>query len=374
MIYSTKKLGEICEIQTGKWDANHATKNGKYRFYTCAKEYANCDTKRFSGECLILPGNGVNVGEVFYYDGDFDAYQRTYVISNITILPKYLYYHLFCYWNIRNANKQFGSATNFLKIGNFLNYEISYPESLLEQRRIMKKLDQVFEKVTETKENMEKNLQNSKELFKSYLQNVFANPGKNWEEKKLGDVLQKTKTVDPAKKPNQEFIYIDVSSVNKETKNIENVTPMKGKDAPSRARKLVKMDDVIFATVRPTHSRVALVTKEYDGQVCSTGYFVLRTTEVLNNKLVYYFLLTSDFNKQMEKLQKGASYPAVTDGEVKNQIISFPRSLSEQKAIVKKLDTLSTETKKLEVIYKQKLADLEELKKSVLAKAFSVGL
>ena len=134
------------------------------------------------------------------------------------------------------------------------------------------------------------------------------------------------------------------------------------------------MDDVIFATVRPTHSRVALVTKEYDGQVCSTGYFVLRTTEVLNNKLVYYFLLTSDFNKQMEKLQKGASYPAVTDGEVKNQIISFPRSLSEQKAIVKKLDTLSTETKKLEVIYKQKLADLEELKKSVLAKAFSVGL
>src|SRR3989344_7559935 len=177
MIYSTKRLGEICEIQTGKWDANHATKDGKYRFYTCAKEYAYCDTKRFSGECLILPGNGVNVGEVFYYNGDFDAYQRTYVISNIKILPKYLYNHLLCFWNNRNINKQFGSATNFLKIGNFLNYEVSYPESLPEQHRIVKILDEVFEKTAEAKENAEKNLQHTRELFESYLQGIFANSG-----------------------------------------------------------------------------------------------------------------------------------------------------------------------------------------------------
>ena len=249
--------------------------------------------------------------------------------------------------------------------------EISYPESIPEQKRIVKILDDTFDKVVTAKENAEKNLKNSKELFESYLQSVFANPGKDWEKKKLVEVLQKTETVDPTKKPNQEFIYIDVSSVNKETKNIENVTSMKGKDAPSRARKLVKRNDVIFATVRPTHRRVALITKEYDGQICSTGYFVLRTTEILDNKLVYYFLLTNDFNKQMGKTQKGASYPAVTDSEVKNQIISFPKSISEQKSIVKKLDALSVETKKLEKIYEQKLADLEELKKSVLKQAFS---
>ena len=73
----------------------------------------------------------------------------------------------------------------------------------------------------------------------------------------------------------------------------------------------------------------------------------------------------------MEKLQKGASYPAVTDGDVKNQIISFPKSITEQKTVVKKLDSLSEQTKKLQEIYKQKLTDLEKLKKSILNEAFS---
>jgi type I restriction enzyme S subunit len=248
--------------------------------------------------------------------------------------------------------------------------EVSFP-SLPEQHRIVKILDEVFENIEKAKGNAEKNLQNSKELFESYLQSVFASLGKNWDEKRLEEVLQKTETIDPTKKPNEEFIYLDVSSVDKETKEIKNATLVMGKNAPSRARKIVKTGDVIFATVRPTHSRVALITEEYNNQVCSTGYFVLRTKELLNNNLVFYFLLTHDFNKQMGKLQKGASYPAVTDSEVKNIFISFPKSLSEQKAIVKKLDALAGETKRLEAIYKQKLADLDELKKSVLKKTFN---
>ena len=73
----------------------------------------------------------------------------------------------------------------------------------------------------------------------------------------------------------------------------------------------------------------------------------------------------------MEKLQKGASYPAVTDFEVREQIISFPKNVKQQQQIVQQLNTLSIETKKLEIIYKQKLNSLEELKKSILQKAFS---
>lgn len=73
----------------------------------------------------------------------------------------------------------------------------------------------------------------------------------------------------------------------------------------------------------------------------------------------------------MEKLQKGASYPAVTDSEVKGVYISFPKSLIEQNIIIQKLDSLSAETKRLESIYQQKLTDLEELKKSILQKAFN---
>ena len=248
--------------------------------------------------------------------------------------------------------------------------EIPLPP-LPEQLCIVSLLDKAFAAIATAKANAEQNLKNSKELFDSYLQLVFANKGEGWEEKTLGEVLLKTETVDPTKKPDEEFIYLDVSSVNKETKEIENATVLLGKDAPSRARKLIKTNDVIFATVRPTHSRVALIIEEYNEQVCSTGYFVLRSKEFLSNNLVFYFLLTYNFNKQMEKLQKGASYPAVTDSDVKGIYIPFPKSLKVQQSIVTKLDSLSAETKKLEAIYQQKVVDLEELKKSVLQKAFN---
>ena len=235
----------------------------------------------------------------------------------------------------------------------------------------MKVLDEVFANVAKAKENAEKNLANSKELFESYLQSVFENTGKNWEEKKLGEVIHKTKNINPSSNPEKEFIYIDVSSVNKENLSIENTTLLKGKDAPSRARKLVQTNDIIFATVRPTLRRVAIIPNEYNNQVCSTGYFVLKGKEFIENKLIFYFLLTNGFNKRMEKLQKGASYPAVNDSEFREQIISYPKSIPEQKSIIAKLDALSAETKKLEKIYQQKLANLDELKKSVLKKAFN---
>jgi type I restriction enzyme S subunit len=159
-----------------------------------------------------------------------------------------------------------------------------------------------------------------------------------WEIKKLGEVLQKTETINPLLKPEEEFIYIDISSVDNQKYIIESPTRIKGKDAPSRARKLVKENDVIFATVRPTLKRIAIITSEFDKEVCSTGYFVLRANNLINYKLIYYFLQTDSFILSIEKLQKGASYPAVTDGDVRQQIITIPKSLSEQQRIVQILD------------------------------------
>lgn len=370
MLWQIKKLGEVCDVRTGKKDVNQGNPKGNYPFFTCAKEHTFSDEYSFDTEALLVAGNG-DVGHVSYYKGKFEAYQRTYVLSNFKdVLPRFLFVYLDGFLKETVSKQKLGNTMPYIKMGMLTEFELPLPP-LSEQKRIAGILDEVFGGIEKSKENAEKNLKNSQELFESYLQNVFANPGKDWEEKKLGEVLQKTETVDPTKKPNEEFVYLDVSSVNKDTKQIENATLLMGKNAPSRARKLVKTNDVIFATVRPTHSRVALITEEYNNQVCSTGYFVLRAKDFLNNNLVYYFLLTHDFNKQMEKMQKGASYPAVNDSEVKSIFIVFPKSLADQKAIVKKLDALSGETKKLEAIFRRKIADLDELKKSVLKQAFS---
>lgn len=158
-----------------------------------------------------------------------------------------------------------------------------------------------------------------------------------WQSKTLGEVLEKTETVSPLQSPETEFEYIDVSSVSNTTFQIEQTQRLKGKDAPSRARKLVKTDDVIFATIRPTLRRIAIVPPHLDKQVCSTGYFVLRPKPNLNHRFVYYWLFAEEFMGQMEVLQKGASYPAVTDKEIRDQVIPFP-SLPEQQRIVTLLD------------------------------------
>ena len=160
---------------------------------------------------------------------------------------------------------------------------------------------------------------------------------KGWQKKTLGDVLVKTETTDPARSPQTEFDYIDVSSVSNETLAIEETQRLNGKDAPNRARRLVKANDVLFATIRPTLRRIAIVPEELDNQVCSTGYFVLRAKPDVDHRFVFYFLQTEGFMTAMEKLQKGASYPAVTDGDVRSQQIPIP-PLPEQQRIVGILD------------------------------------
>jgi type I restriction enzyme S subunit len=160
---------------------------------------------------------------------------------------------------------------------------------------------------------------------------------KGWQTKTLGEVLEKTETVNPLQSPNAEFDYIDVSSVSNTTFEIQETQRLKGKDAPSRARKLVRTNDIIFATIRPTLQRIAVVPEHLDKQVCSTGYFVLRPKQGIDHRFVFYSLLTENFTGQMESLQKGASYPAVTDGDVRAQEIPVP-PLAEQQRIVGLLD------------------------------------
>ncbi|MFZ1830887.1 MAG: restriction endonuclease subunit S [Candidatus Competibacteraceae bacterium] len=158
-----------------------------------------------------------------------------------------------------------------------------------------------------------------------------------WQSKLLADVLQKTETVNPQQSPEEEFDYIDVSSVSNSTFQIEATQRLKGKDAPSRARKVVRTNDVLFATIRPTLQRIAIVPECLDRQVCSTGYFVLRPKPEVDYRYLFYSLFTESFTGQIAALQKGASYPAVTDGEVKGQVISFP-PLPEQRRIIAILD------------------------------------
>ena len=136
------RLGEIVKIYTGSKDANYGTSNGKYLFFTCASEPIRCDNYSFEGESLLLPGNGANVGLCIYYNGKFEAYQRTYVLQGHVSYLKYLHYLLNFRWKKYNEDKMYGSAMPYIKLANIQNFLVPLPP-LEEQKRIVAKIEEL---------------------------------------------------------------------------------------------------------------------------------------------------------------------------------------------------------------------------------------
>lgn len=148
---------------------------------------------------------------------------------------------------------------------------------------------------------------------------------KTWKITKISDVVENTPYVNARRPLSMKFRYVDVSSVNNVSLKIELTATYEGRKAPSRARKWIKNGDVIIATVRPTLKRIALIGPDLDGQICSTAFCVLRANSgAMDNKYLFYAIQRDAFIENLGKLQRGASYPAVTDKDVKSQKIPLP--------------------------------------------------
>ena len=139
--WSISRLKDLVEISTGKKDANYSSETGKYDFFTCANTPIKTDDYSYSGEYLIMPGNGANIGNVIYYNGKFEAYQRTYLLRNIySINLKWMKYHLESNWKEYNSDKMYGSAIPYIKLSNLENYLVYIPP-LAEQNKIIEFLN-----------------------------------------------------------------------------------------------------------------------------------------------------------------------------------------------------------------------------------------
>lgn len=346
--WEKQSLMEIATVSTGKWDANHAVDNGKYRFYTCAYDYLLCDTKRFSGENLILPGNGVNVGEVFYYNGEFDAYQRTYVISDIKIFPRYLHYHMLLHWKALGTKQQYGSATNFIKIGNFKEYEVEYP-SLAEQKSIVAILDKAFAAIDMAKANTEKNLQNAGELFETYLQQVFENS--DWQKKLISEICEnldgKRIPVTQNKRKKGDIPYYGASGI---------VDYVEGH---------IFNEDLLLVSEDGANllMRTYPIAFSISGKTWVNNHaHVLKFKHHASQRFVEYYLNSI----RLDKYISGMAQPKLNQKMLNSIPVPFPADSGLHEKVVNELDRLSEETTKLEAIYQKKLDDLEELRKSIL--------
>jgi type I restriction enzyme S subunit len=187
----------------------------------------------------------------------------------------------------------------------------------------------------------------------------------SWKLESLRSNCLKTSLVNPEKQPEIPFVYVDVSSVSNESFRIIETKTLLGKEAPSRAKKRIRTDDIIFATVRPTLRRIALIPRELDDQVCSTGYCVVRPDKnKLEPAFAYFWLLTENIAKRVEYLQKGATYPAISDSDLLDECLPLP-PLPEQRTIAATLravqDAREARRRELTLERERKAALMEDL-------------
>jgi len=384
--WQTKKLGEICDFQNGfAFKSSEYVDSGFFvmRIGNVQDGYISLSDPKFiknsykpfnkfvlqSGDILIsLTGNVGRVGVINNNHLPAVINQRVARVSlksDSIIIKQFLLYFIKSSYFIKELVKAgHGAAQQNISTKDVENLEINFPP-LSEQLRIVKILDEVFAKTAQVKENAEKNLQNAKDLFESYLQNVFDGSKDNLQ--KLDNVCKiSSKLIDPRKKEFLELIHVGAGNIEVKTSKLIDLKTAEEEKLIS-GKFLFDESMVLYSKIRPYLMKV--VRPDFNG-LCSADIYPL----VPNNKLLirdylFYLLLSPVFTEFAIKGSARAGMPKVNREHLFSFEFSLP-SLAEQKSIVAKLDALSEQTKKLEVIYKQKIADLEELKKSFLQKAF----
>lgn len=203
-------------------------------------------------------------------------------------------------------------------------------------------------------------------------ENSYSQLPEGWKKVKLGNITEKIdKVIKREKKNDEQFLYLDISGIDNQTNKIENHKEYLWKNAPSRAQQIVKLNDILFSTVRTYLRNNALIqNKIYNNQICSTGFTVIRTNKKFaNHKYIFNYILSETFVQALNELQTGSSYPAVRDNDVFSQIITLP-SLNEQEQIVQEIESRLSIADEVEKTINESLQKAESLKQSILKKAF----
>lgn len=189
-----------------------------------------------------------------------------------------------------------------------------------------------------------------------------------WAWTTIGEITQPIEKVKPRDNPDEHFTYLDISSINNKSNRVVEPKAYYGAEAPSRARQLVRANDVLFSTVRTYLRNIALVPEAYDGQIASTGFSILRGEPGVSPKYLFYYALTDRFLSELGKLQRGTSYPAVRDGDVRAQPIPLA-SPPEQRRIVAEIETQFTRLDAAVVGLERAQANIRRYKAAVLRAA-----
>lgn len=349
--------------------------------YTVLSTLDKEKNKLLKGDVLFSHINSpIHVGKTAIYNLNEEVYHgvnlllmRPMSFLNSVYFEFYLKYLFYSGYWLRLCKQSVNQAS--VNQQDINKVEIRYPQLYSEQQRIVAKLDEAFEAIEKAKANAEQNLKNAKELFESYLQAIFENKGKDWEEKTLQEIVDDRCTLSYGiVQPGEDFPDglpvvrpTDLSTKYIYLKGLKLIDP---KFSESYKRTTL-MGNELLLCVRGNTGVISIATKDLYGANVTRGIVpICFNSKILNFDFGYYQFISSFIMKQIKSKTYGTALMQINIGDLRKISTLIP-SLSEQQTIVQKLDALSDETKRLEAICRKKLEDLDELKKSILQKAFS---
>jgi type I restriction enzyme S subunit len=365
--WQIKTLGDICVIKTGKKDVNQGNPNGRFPFFTCAKEHTFSDSFSFDTEALLIAGNG-DVGNVSYYNGKFEAYQRTYVLSGFeNILPKFLFQILDGSLKASMSNQKLGNTMPYIKLGMLKEFEIPLPP-LPEQQRIIAILDKAFTSITQAKANTEQNLRNIQELFDNYLHDIFNNKSNGWEIRKLSEVAEYFNglTYSPKDVGDTGIIVLRSSNVQNNQLDFSDIVRV---NKIVKDKIIVKDGDILMCSRNGSKKLVgktATIKNLKEEMTFGTFMMIIRGR---HNPYLSWFFKSNNFRRQISG-GENTMINQITRYMLDDVVVSFP-PIEIENGIVNELDILSGKIEKMKIVYQKKLDNLDDLKRSILAKAFA---
>lgn len=383
-IWKINKLEKICEILDNKRVpiSQKDRISGIYPYYGASGIVDYIDKYIFDEELVLIGEDGAKwdafENSAFIASGKYWVNNHAHILkpNNEILINKFLVYFL----NYSNLEKYITGATvKKLNQQKLKQIEIPLPP-LKEQERIVGILDESFAKIDESIKILEQNLLNLDELMQSALQKAF-NPLKDnakenyklpqgWEWKSLGDISNygKTSQVKPSQLKGNDWI-LELEDIEKESGVLLQKVLFQDRQSKSNKIKFNK-GDILFGTLRPYLKKVIIAN---DNGACSSEIMPFSTGNSIANHFIYYYLFANFLHDRISSLTYGARMPRLGTKDGKSLQIPLP-PLKEQEQIAKHLDFVFEKTKALKELYTKELKDYEELKQSLLNKAFKEEL
>ena len=357
------KLGQLTNIKTGRLDVNAENPNGKYPFFTCSKNHTYIDEYAFDGESVLVAGNGdLNVK---YYNGKFNAYQRTYVIqANENLNGKFLYYFLDSYVE-KLREQSIGGVIKYIKLGNLTDAEIPLP-NLATQQRIAAILDQADAII----QNNRAIVQKYDALTQSLFLDMFGDPVKNekgWEIRKMEEIsLKITDGTHQSPKFLKEGIpFLLVSNIVNNKINYKTNKFISEEDFETlNKRTPIEIGNILLTSVG-SYGNPAIIESQMKFAFQRHIAFIKPNHSMINYHFLFHFLKSDLIKREIDKKVKGAAQKTYNLVELKKLRIILP-TITLQNQFAERVAVIEAQKQLAQL----ELAKSEELFQSLLQRAF----